>query len=459
MKNIFSPFIIRKGPKKALGSILRRSSLIGLMITTLLISGFVFNPIASAGGYSDTAHWVGTWATSPMSPSMSAGAPPTGFDDQTLRQIVHISIGGHWLRVRFSNSYGTEPLVIDAASVAIQHEEDSIVLNSLRELSFGGEQSLTIPPGARAFSDPVKLNVFAGTNLAVSMYLADATPPSTFHSGAHQTSYISSEPGNYTLEENLDGYSETTSWFFLTGVDVDASESTTAVVTLGDSITDGTNSTTDANARWPDDLARRLQARHKASQKVGVLNEGIGGNRVLNDVIGPNAQARLDRDVLTESGAEYVILLEGINDIGFPNLPDAIKDLFSPDTLFTDVSAEEIIAGYKQIIQRAHAQGLEIFGGTLLPFKGAFYYSEEGELKRQTVNNWIRKSHAFDGVIDFDKAMRDPDHPLQLLPIYDSGDHLHPNDAGYKAMADAVDLRLFTGTGFKYHRSYDDHRY
>ena len=442
MKNSFSLSIVRQGSRKALGSMLRRSSLICLMISALLISGFVFHPTASAHGYPDTAHWVGTWATSPMSPSMGAGAPPSEFDSQTLRQIVHISIGGHWLRVRFSNSFGTEPLVVDAASIAIQKEEDSIVLNSVRELTFGGEQSLTIPPGARAFSDPVKLTVSAGTNLAVSMYLAGPTPPSTFHSAAHQTSYIS-EPGNYILAEDLNVESETTSWFFLTGVEVDAFKSNTAVVTLGDSITDGTNSTTDANARWPDDLARRLEARHKGSQEVAVLNEGIGGNRVLNDVIGPDAEARLDRDVLTESGAEYVILLEGINDIGFPNLPDATKAIFPPGTLFTEVSAEEIIAGYKQIIQRAHAQGFEIFGGTLVPFKGALYYSEAGELKRQAVNKWIRKSHAFDAVIDFDKSLRDPSDPLQLLPAYDSGDHLHPNDAGYEAMADTVDLKLF----------------
>lgn len=438
MKNIFSLSIVRKGPKRDLGALLRRSSLICLMISALLISGFALPQTVSAKDNAANQHWVGTWSTSPMSPSIFA--PPPSFNDQTLRQIVHITIGGDLLRVRFSNSFGNESLVINAASIGIQGTGATIFPGSLRQLTFGGDPSIMVPPGARVLSDPVDLTVAAEEDLAISMYVAEYTGDLTLHASAHQTSYIS-PVGDYTAEEVMPVAETTTSWFWLTGVEVLAHRNTFAVVTIGDSITDGSQSTLDANARYPDWLARRLLARYKGEPKVAVLNEGIGGNRILSDGLGVNALARLDRDVLTQSGVTQVILLEGINDIGFPNIPFPLP----PDIPSDPVSAEEIIAGMKQIIKRAHARGLKIFGGTILPFYEALYFTPEGEEKRQAVNAWIRTSGAFDGVIDFDEALRDPSNPEPfptMLPIYDSGDNLHPSDAGYERMGEEAEKVL-----------------
>ncbi|MEJ2430422.1 MAG: SGNH/GDSL hydrolase family protein [Deltaproteobacteria bacterium] len=428
MKNIFSLSMVRKDPKKDLGSMLRRSSLICLMISALLISGFVFNPIASAGGYSDTSHWVGTWATSPVSQGQT-------FADQTLRQIVHISIGGDWLRARLSNRFGTVPLVIDAASIGIQEAGASVVPGSLRALTFGGETSIAIAAGAKVLSDPVKLSVADEADLAVSLYVSEDTGGSTSHDLAWQTSYISS--GDQTGVTEMIAESTTTSWFWLTGVEVLADqEDTHAVVTLGDSITEGccNFANVDTNTRYPDFLARLLIDRYPDEPRVAVLNEGISGNRILNDFFGPNAQVRLDPDVLTQSGVTHVILLEGINDIGF-------------GVAFGEVvSADDIIAGYKQIIDRVHTMGLKILVGTLTPYYDAGYFSPDGETERQAVNDWIRTSNLPDGVVDFDRAMRDPSQPgpyPSLLPDYDSGDNLHPSVVGYEKMGEVAAKALF----------------
>ena len=443
MKNIFSLSMVRKGPKGALGPMLRRSSLICLMISALLISGFVFHPIASAGGYSDTAHWVGTWATSPVSEGQ-------GFADQTLRQIVHISIGGDWLRVRLSNRFGTVPLVIDAASIGIQETGASVVPGSLRTLTFGGEASIAIAAGAKVLSDPVELTVADEADLAVSLYVSEDTGGSTSHSFAWQTSYISS--GDQTGVTNMTDAIETTSWFWLTGVEVLADrEDTHAVVALGNSITEGCCNplNVDTNTRYPDFLARLLLDRYPDEPRIAVLNEGISGNRILNDIAGPNAQVRLDPDVLTQSGVTHVILLEGINDIGF-------GEFGNPAWI---VSADDIIAGYKQIIERVHTMGLKIFVGTLLPYYNSGYFSPEGEAKRQAVNDWIRTSNLHDGVVDFDEAMRDPSQPgpyPSLLPAYDSGDNLHPSVAGYEKMGKEAAKVLLApeGTHYKSRRGF-----
>jgi lysophospholipase L1-like esterase len=397
------------------------------MVTALLISGFALPQAVSAQNNAANQHWVGTWSTSPVEEGQA-------FEDQTLRQIVHISIGGDWLRVRFSNRFGTVPLVIDAASIGIQDIGAAVVPGSLRELTFGGEASVAIAAGAKVLSDPVELTVADEADLAVSLYVSENnTGGSTMHSLAWQTSYIS-PAGDFTADEVMAVADTTTSWFWLTGVEVLAKRKTYAVVTFGDSITEGCCdfSNVDTNTRYPDELARRLLSRYKG--KVAVLNEGISGNRILNDFFGPNAQVRLDPDVLTQSGVTHVILLEGINDIGF----GAFNPAFAVD-------ANEIIAGYKQIIERAHAMGLKILFGTLLPYYEAGYFSEAGEAKRQAVNEWIRTSNLHDGVVDFDEAMRDPSQPgpyPSLLPAYDSGDNLHPSAAGYAAMAEAVDLKL-----------------
>ncbi len=434
MANSFLSFI-KRGPTKGIGPVLRRSSLICLMVTALLISGFALPQAVSAKKKAANQHWVGTWSTSPVSEGQA-------FENQTLRQIVHISIGGDWLRVRFSNRFGTVPLVIDAASIGIQDVGAAGVPGSLRILTFGGEASVAIAAGAKVLSDPVELTVADEADLAVSLYVSEDTGGSTTHSSAWQTSYISPD-GDFTADEVMPILPEeegmTTSWFWLTGVEVLADRKTHAVVTLGDSITEGccNPDDTDTNTRYPDWLARRLLARHRGKPKLAVLNAGISGNRVLNDFFGPNAQVRLDPDVLTQSGVTHVILLEGINDIGFPELP------FLPNPF--PVSAEEIIAGYKQIIERVHAMGLKILVGTLTPFEGfdlPGYYTPEGELKRQIINAWIRTGNAFDGVVDFDEAIRDPGNPTTMLPLYDSGDHLHPSAAGYERMAEEVDLKL-----------------
>jgi lysophospholipase L1-like esterase len=394
--------------------------------------------VASASTYADDSHgqslwdrdqhWVGTWATSPESGT-------TSFNNQTLRQIVHVSLGGDDIRIRLSNAYGTTSLTIGAAHIALRSTGAQIVPDSERVLTFSGESSITIPPGAIIVSDPVKLAVPALGDLAVSLYLPGNTGPATFHAEGKQTSYISPS-GDFTGSIALPTSSTTLSSFFLTNVAVKASNDGRAIVTLGDAITDGTASTPDANHRWPNFLADRLQASHH-DQDLGVLDQGISGNRILHDIAGTNALARLDRDVLSQTGVKYVTVLLGINDIGFSGIPG-----------FTDqaVSANDIIAGLTQIIERAHARGLRIYGCTLTPFEGTFpgYYTPEGEVKRETVNKWIRTSDAYDAVIDFDKAVRDPSHPTRMLAAYDSGDHLHPNDAGYMAMANAIDLSLFS---------------
>jgi lysophospholipase L1-like esterase len=355
----------------------------------------------------------------------------------TLRQIVHISLGGQAVRVKFSNVLGTTPFTIDAASVGVRATGATVARGTLRELTFGRLPSITLPPGAVAVSDPVDLRVDDEADLAISLFVAAPSTPTSQLTLAHQTSYVSG-PGDWTGSRAFAPASTFTSWYWLTGVEVRREPLSRAVVAFGDSITEGFNSTTDANARWPDVLARRLLACRGSD--LSVVNEAISGNRVLNDEIGPNAQARLDRDLIAVTNVGYAILLEGINDIGFSQIAPGV---FPPNVLLTDVSAEEIIQGYEQIIRRAHARGIRIYGGTLLPFVGAAYQDAAAEVKRETVNFWIRTSGAFDAVIDFDAATRDPANPLRLNPAYDSGDHLHPNDAGYAAMGRAFDRGLF----------------
>jgi lysophospholipase L1-like esterase len=388
-----------------------------IAVAALAVAGFQANAFTQEKDR--LQHWVGTWSASPVAPSNP------GFTEKTVRLIVHTSVGGSNARVRLSNAFSSQSLAIGAAHIALRSTGEEIVPDTDRVLTFGGVGSTTIPPGALALSDPVEMDVPALSDLAVSIYFPGPVVQATAHPGSHQRNYVS-PPGDFTAEEVLPIASTSTSWFYLTDVEVKSSEKTSAIVALGDSITDGSNSTMDANRRWPDDLAVRLRARHF---KRSVLNEGISGNRILHDSTGPNALARLDRDVLTKSGVAYVIVLLGINDIGrSPTDP---------------VSADEIIAGHLQIIERVHERGLKIFGCTLTPFEGAGYFTAEGEDKREAVNEFIRTGGTYDGVIDFDLATNDPSHPTRFLPAFDSGDHLHPNDAGLQAMADAVRLSLF----------------
>jgi lysophospholipase L1-like esterase len=353
------------------------------------------------------------------------------FNNQTLRQIVRVSIGGERIRVVLSNTFGTAPLPVGAAHVALRDKEAAIAPMSDRTLTFGGAGSAIIPPGAVMISDPVSLRVPPLADLAVDIYLpgdtAAGTSPLTMHNVGLQTNYVSA-PGNHAGAVNMPVATTTLSWFFMARVEVAAPPQTGALVAFGDSITDGTRSTPDTNNRWPNHLAKRLLAQNI---RMGVMNVGISGNRVLSDAgtAGVGALARFDRDVLVQPGGTHVIVMEAINDIG------QARENPSP-------TVAEIITGHKQLVERARAEGLKIFVGTLTPFEGAAYWTAVGEAKRQAVNEWIRTAKAYDGVIDFDAVLRDPSQPTKMAPKYDSGDHLHPNDAGYELMANTIALEM-----------------
>jgi lysophospholipase L1-like esterase len=385
--------------------------------------------------------WVGTWAAAMHAPSEGFGEEfPSQFfefDKQTVRQIVRTSIGGDQVRVRLANTFGDVPLVIAAARLALRDSGERIDPASDRVLTFSGSPFVTIPPGALVVSDPVALTVPALSELAVSTYFPELTTSTTVHAFAFQTNYFS-PAGDFTAEAAMPVETTAQSWVFLTGIDVTVTEPTGVVVALGDSITDGAISTPDTNQRWPDLLAERLVA--DADQPaMAVLNAGIGGNRVLKDptegfeFAGPNALARFDRDVLAHPGVTHLIVFEGINDIGMPALSGDPAEF---------VGADEIIAGLRQLAERAHEHGIVAIGAAITPFEGSMVFSQDGEEIRQAVNDWIRTGRAFDAVIDFDDVVRDPGQPTRLLPTFDAGDQLHPNDAGFRAMAESIDLAL-----------------
>lgn len=359
-------------------------------------------------------------------------------DDVTLREVVYTSAGAQTVRLRLSNAYNHESVTLGSVHVALQKTAAEIVAGTDRAATFGGRSSVTIPPDALVISDPIQLNVPALANVAVSLYVPKPVLAGGIHYSSQQTTFIGS--GDQTAATAFQPSQRIASWVFVNGLEAAAAAKTAGtIVAFGDSITDGAASTVDANHRWPNFLAARLSPKRK---DLGILDEGIGGNRILHDPIsevrfGVNALARFDRDVLAQPGVRYVIVLEGINDIGHPGQSAPPSEA---------VSAEDLIAAYKQMIDRAHDKGIKIFGCTLTPFEGTRshgYFTPEKERTRKAVNEWIRSSHAFDGVIDFDKAVQDPAAPDRILAAYDSGDHLHPGDAGYKAMADAIDLQLF----------------
>ncbi len=410
----------------SLRSACRSSSLLALALGLSLAA----TQTAAAKTAPPAPHWVGTWATADMERANTKGDFLAA--DTTFREIVHVSLGGPLVRVELSNEFGTEPLTISAAHIALAGAAGDIALPSANGLLFGGHESVVIPAGAIVVSDPVKLALPAFADLAVSLFVpAQKMTHLTFHGAAYQTNYIAA--GNQVGLKSLTEPKKLTSWYFLKAVDVEAPAEAAAVVAFGDSITDGTASTGDMNQRWPDFLARRLAA-DKKTANLGVLNVGIGGNRVLHDGTGPNALARFDADVLAQSGVKYVIVLESINDIGHA---------YDPTNPYDVVTAEDLIQGFTQMVERAHMHGIEVFGATCTPYVGAKYASPAGEAVRTAVNTWIRTGKVFDGVIDFDKATLDPANPTAFAAAYDHGDHLHPNDAGMKAMAGSIDLKLF----------------
>jgi lysophospholipase L1-like esterase len=398
-------------------------------------------------------HWVASWAASPQAraggppraPQAAAPAPAnpaqpaafTGasFNDQTVRMIVRTSIGGSRVRVEFSNAYGTAPLQIGSAHVAlhVKGAGGAIMPSSDHALTFGGKPSFSIPPGALAVSDPVNLVVPKLGDLAITVYFPADTGPFTMHSTGLHTTYILA--GDVTGVAVLGTVPTTRSWYFLSSVDVAAPADTGLIVAFGDSITDGATSTVDEDRSWPSILAQRLQA-NPATANLAIVNQGISGNRVLREGTATNALARFDRDVLSQPGVKWVMLMEGINDIG-----QGARDGAAPENA---VTADDLIQGMKQLVDRAHMRGVKAIGCTLTPYAGAAYYSDRGEEIRTAYNQWIRTGRAFDAVADFDKATQDPANPKQIRPAYNISDHLHPNDAGYKAMADSVDLSIFT---------------
>jgi lysophospholipase L1-like esterase len=390
----------------------------------------------------DAGNWIGSWTASPQ-PAWGPDFPvplgiPANLWKQTIRQTARLSIGGSRVRIVLSNEYGKRPLTIGAAEIALAGESGKIKEGSGHAVTFGGNPTIVIPPGAPAISDPVDMSVDPLALVSVSLYLPEVSPLTTIHWDGHQTAYVGA--GNQVADVDFKADSKLTQRAFLSEILVDAPAGARAVVAFGDSITDGDGSTVDGNDRWPDRLAERLAK--VGGPPVAVLNEGISGAKILSDRMGVNALARFDVDVLSQPKADTVILMMGINDVGWPGSGLAAHD--------PEPTAEAIIEGYKQLIARAHARGLRIIGATLTPFGDSFagtpfegYYTPEKEKIRVALNDFIR-SGAFDGVIDFDKIIVDPQKPGYSLPKYDKGDHLHPNAAGYQAMGGAIDLNTFT---------------
>lgn len=421
--------------------------LAGLSIFTASVPAAPVAPVAPVpavpAAVPTTMQWVASWSASPQPIWESGFALPTNIpaslSDQTVRQVARLSIGGKHVRIILSNEYGATPLTIGAAHIALvgAGAGAAVAPGSDRSLTFGGSSTVTIAPGAPAVSDPVALELAPLAQVAVSLYLPQPTTLSTFHWDGKQSAYI--VPGNRVDAAALKSDSSIEARLFLSTILVDAPAATRVVAAFGDSITDGAGSSSNRNQRWPDLLAQRLR-----KQQVAVLNAGISGARVLSDKMGVNALARFDRDVLNQPNLATVILLMGINDIAWPG------SSLGPDDPV--VSPDQLIAGYRQLISRAHLRHVRIVGATLTPFEGALggselhsYYSPAKEQSRQALNQWIRGSGEFDAVIDFDAVVRDPQHPARFLPAYDSGDHLHPGDAGYRAMAEAIDLTTLLG--------------
>ncbi len=400
-----------------------RRSLLSLL-ACILIPSLAF---AAANSNSQT-HWVGTWSTAPVSATNSNSVFS---EDTTLREIVHVSIGGPSVRIVLSNAFGTDTLKIGGANVALV-ETASTIKGAAAPALFDGQPTVDIPAGAEVVSDPVALTLPPLSDLAVTLFIPGQTVSTvTLHGFADQTNYQLA--GNQLASADFTTATHLHSWPFLKAVEVTAPADAGAIVCFGDSITDGALSTPDKNARWPDVLARRLQADKKTAH-LGILNEGIGGNRLLHNVTGPNALERFDRDVLDQSGVKYLIILEGINDIGHS---------FDPAKPYDIITAEQLEMALTQLIDRAHAHGIKVIGATLTPYVGAKYESDEGEKVREAENDFILHSGKFDGVIDFAKATADATDPTRFAAAADSPDNLHPRDPGYEIMGFSIDLNLF----------------
>ncbi|MFD3606590.1 SGNH/GDSL hydrolase family protein [Streptomyces atroolivaceus] len=433
---------------------IRRSSIVGLLAAAALTAAVVSPALGAGDGHGPgsspapgerNARWVSTWTSMPQL-TEPGNMPPAPFTqagsvltDATLRQTVHVSAGGEHIRLRFSNAFGGAVLPITKASVALPLDgkagTSAVEAGTTRPLTFQGRSSVSVPVGAQVVSDPLGFTLAPGSDLTATVYLAtgQASTSITSHPGSRTTSYL--RAGDHVTDADLPGATPTDHWYFLSGVEVWSRSTTSAAVVLGDSLTDGRGSTTNMNDRWPDLLHERLRS-GAATSKTAVVNQAAGGNRLLNDGLGPNGLARLDRDVLAQSGVDWLFVFEGVNDIGTAEATPAAQKQVAAD----------VIAAYEQIITRAHTQGIRVYGATLTPIGGNTGYDDPDghrEQARQTVNTWIRTSGRFDDVVDFDRAVRDPKAPRRLRAELDTGDHLHLNPAGYRAMADAVPTRLF----------------
>jgi lysophospholipase L1-like esterase len=409
----------------------RNSSILFPSLAVILFSFlfFAFSNMEPTGISNPDGEWVGTWVTAPQLVEPRNMPPESGLSHNTLRQVVQVSLGGDNLRVRFSNEFSTSPVIMNAVQIAVSKGDSIIVPGTEEALKFDGETKVTIEPGTAIISDPFKFALEPLSSVAITIHFNNTSPDITGHPGSRTTSYLL--PGNEVSKVNFANSFKTDHWYIINGIDVLAEESAAAVVVLGNSISDGRGSGTNKQNRWPDELARRLQE-DPETRKVAVLNQGIGGNCVLRDCLGPAALNRFERDVIGATGVRWLIILEGINDIG--QIPDAES---APEV------ADDLIAAYVQMIDSAHSKNIRVYGATLLPFGDSFYDTEYREAARNTINNWIRNGSRFDAVIDLDKALGDPENPLKLLPAADTGDHLHPNEAGHRMIAEAIDLSLF----------------
>ena len=432
----------------SVSSLSRRSQMKKLvaLLVMCIFSICCFAQLSQSQGQTNGNHWVSAWTTSlflstPM-PGFPAESPIT---DKTVRVVTRPTIGGKRLRVRLSNEFGTAPLTIAAAHIALTDQDSRIQPATDHVLTFGGSPKIIIPAGAPAFSDPVEIAVRPFAEVSISLYVPGTVATVSSHPQSLHDSYFAG-PGDMTSMQDLPNPETKRPVYFVSGIDIWAPYSTSTTVAFGDSITEGAGQKSGQYIDYPDQLAKRLAAQGETT--IAVVNQGIGGNRILHDVAGPSALSRFDRDVLSLPGTTNLIVLLGINDIGFPRvrMPGA-KGTEAKEMPFASqaVSADEMIVGLKQIIGRAHAHGIKVFGATLTPFEGTNSYDESGEAIRQAVNKWIRSTDAFDAIIDFDKAICDPEHPTRVRQEYDSGDHIHPSAAGYKAMADLIPLSLLGG--------------
>lgn len=397
-----------------------------------VLSVFIITACGSPEEPKAPQKWVGTWSTALQLTEPRNNPPEPGLNGNSIRQVVHVSLGGQDVRFRISNKFGKEPVSVSEVRIAQSAGNGAIVEGTELTLTFGGEKAITLQPDSALLSDPFDFELAPLSDVAITMHITSIGEEITGHPGSRTTSYILE--GN-TLDQPVFTDAVTTDhWYLIDALDVMAPDTAVAIALLGDSITDGRGSGTNLQNRWPDELSRRLQA-NPGTGHVAVLNQGIGGNCVLRPCLGPAGVDRFERDVLNQPGVKYLIILEGVNDIGGIRTEDQAREV-----------AGALLTAYEEMIAKAHEQDILVYGATIMPFGGSFYYREASELARQMVNEWIRSSGAFDAVIDLDQALEDPENPGWLLPAADDGDHLHPSQEGHRMMAEAVDLSLFLET-------------